>query len=96
MFVWAATILIVIVTVYIVSRMVKRSLRTTRDFYEKRNFCSFCGKHKDEVVKIVVGPQVGICDECVQLCVGTIAESCPEWRDRLVASFEDNVPCGPQ
>jgi hypothetical protein len=30
--------------------------------------CSFCGKDKDSVVKIIAGPGVYICDECVDLC----------------------------
>lgn len=30
--------------------------------------CSFCGKSKDEVKGIIVGPYVYICDECVVLC----------------------------
>ena len=91
MFVWVGTILIVIMAVYIVSRLLTVNL----DMYEKRKYCSFCGKHKDEVVKIVLGSNAGICDECVQLCAGLIAESHPEWRDRLVASLEDDGPCGP-
>ena len=36
--------------------------------------CNFCGKHKDEVKKLIVGDQVGICDECVDLCAGLIKE----------------------
>ena len=31
-------------------------------------FCSFCGKHQDEVKKLIAGPNVYICDECVMLC----------------------------
>ena len=30
--------------------------------------CSFCGKHKDTVKKLIVGDRVGICNECVTLC----------------------------
>ncbi|HEX3623220.1 MAG TPA: ClpX C4-type zinc finger protein [Acidimicrobiales bacterium] len=30
--------------------------------------CSFCGKRQDQVVKLIAGPGVYICDECVQLC----------------------------
>jgi hypothetical protein len=30
--------------------------------------CSFCGKDKDSVVKVIAGPGVYICDECVDLC----------------------------
>src|SRR5437588_9265813 len=31
-------------------------------------YCSFCGKNQDEVRKLVAGPAVYICDECVDLC----------------------------
>ena len=30
--------------------------------------CSFCGKHKDAVAKLIVGEEVAICNECVELC----------------------------
>ncbi len=36
--------------------------------------CSFCAKHKDEVAKLVAGPGVYICDECVSLCGLIIAQ----------------------
>ncbi len=36
--------------------------------------CSFCGKHQKEVKKVIAGPQVYICDECVGLCNDIIAE----------------------
>jgi ATP-dependent protease Clp ATPase subunit len=32
-------------------------------------YCSFCGKSQHEVRKLIVGPTVFICDECVVLCV---------------------------
>jgi len=38
--------------------------------------CSFCRKHQDEVRKIVAGPSVYICDECIDLCNDIIAEEC--------------------
>ncbi len=48
--------------------------------------CSFCGKPHTEVSKLVAGPGVYICDECVHLCVDVIAKSTsaeppslPEW-----------------
>lgn len=42
---------------------------------EMTNFyCSFCGKSQDEVNKIVAGPDVYICDECVELCKNIIDE----------------------
>jgi len=31
-------------------------------------YCSFCGKTQDEVKKLIAGPTVFICDECVDLC----------------------------
>ena len=36
------------------------------DLYDS---CSFCGKHKDQVKKLIVGDRVGICNECVNLCL---------------------------
>ncbi len=36
--------------------------------------CSFCGKRHDEVSKLVAGPDVNICDECVKLCSEIVAE----------------------
>jgi ATP-dependent Clp protease ATP-binding subunit ClpX len=46
---------------------------------KKRNsmddlMCSFCGKGQDEVKKLIAGPSVYICDECIQLCNEIIAE----------------------
>lgn len=37
--------------------------------------CSFCGKTQHEVKKLIVGPTVYICDECVKLCSGIISEN---------------------
>lgn len=36
--------------------------------------CDFCGKHKDEVEKLIVGHNVGICNECVDLCSNILKE----------------------
>lgn len=38
------------------------------------NHCSFCGKDKGDVKKLIAGPGIYICDECVQLCNGIIDE----------------------
>ena len=35
---------------------------------DKKLFCSFCGKNQSEVKKLIAGPSVYICDECVSLC----------------------------
>ena len=37
--------------------------------------CSFCGKTQHEVKKLIVGPTVYICDECIELCAGIISEN---------------------
>jgi ATP-dependent Clp protease ATP-binding subunit ClpX len=37
-------------------------------------FCSFCGKQQDEVKKLIAGPDVFICDECVELCNDILSE----------------------
>ncbi len=38
---------------------------------EEKKFirCSFCGKHEDQVERIIAGPGAYICNECVQLCM---------------------------
>lgn len=41
---------------------------------EKNVKCSFCGKSQDTVKKIVAGPGVYICDECISLCKNIIEE----------------------
>ena len=45
--------------------------------------CSFCGKGRDEVHKLIAGPVVYICDECVDLCNDIIAEECEEEREAI-------------
>jgi len=47
--------------------------------------CSFCGKHQAQVAKLIAGPGVYICDECVDLCQQIIAEelSREEVRERI-------------
>ena len=47
--------------------------------------CSFCGKSQDEVRKLIAGPTVYICDECIDLCNDIIAEECDQ-EDSLAAS----------
>jgi len=45
--------------------------------------CSFCGKNRDQVRKLIAGPTVYICDECVALCNEIISEDWQESRDEL-------------
>jgi ATP-dependent Clp protease ATP-binding subunit ClpX len=51
-------------------------------------YCSFCGKSQHEVRKLIAGPTVFICDECVELCMDIIRE---ETKSTLVKSA-DGVP----
>lgn len=56
-------------------------------------YCSFCGKSQHEVRKLIAGPSVFICDECVDLCNDIIREeihesSTEESSDRLPAPKE--------
>ena len=39
-----------------------------KDTPEKLLYCSFCGKSQHEVKKLIAGPSVFICDECIDLC----------------------------
>jgi len=41
---------------------------------EKKLYCSFCGKSQNEVRKLIAGPSVYICDECIELCNEILAE----------------------
>ena len=45
---------------------------------DKKLFCSFCGKNQSEVKKLIAGPSVYICDECVSLCNDIIKEDLAE------------------
>ena len=51
-------------------------------------YCSFCGKSQHEVRKLIAGPTVFICDECVELCMDIIRE---ENKSTLVKA-DDGVP----
>ncbi len=52
-------------------------------------YCSFCGKSQHEVRKLIAGPNVFICNECVELCMDIIRE---EDKTQLVSRGEGAVP----
>jgi len=60
---------------------------------EKNNknilYCSFCGKSQHEVRKLIAGPTVFICDECVELCMDIIKE---ESKDSFLNNNQEGVP----
>ena len=51
-------------------------------------YCSFCGKSQHEVKKLIAGPTVFICDECVELCMDIIKE---ESKD-ILTKYQEGVP----
>lgn len=56
---------------------------------DKLLYCSFCGKSQHEVRKLIAGPSVFICDECVELCNDIIRE---EMQDRLSSGKSSHLP----
>ena len=50
----------------------------TKGAPEKLLYCSFCGKSQHEVKKLIAGPSVFICDECIALCNDIIRDELPE------------------
>lgn len=57
---------------------------------DKTLYCSFCGKGQDEVRKLIAGPSVYICDECVDLCNDILKD---EFGEDDIGQFElENLP----
>ena len=55
---------------------------------DSRLKCSFCGKTQDQVKKLIAGPEVYICDECVELCNEILDEEFFEGKEKEGASKE--------
>ena len=53
---------------------------------EKLLYCSFCGKSQHEVKKLIAGPSVFICDECISLCNDIIRDEISEEGAKLGSS----------
>jgi ATP-dependent Clp protease ATP-binding subunit ClpX len=56
----------------------EKKMKTNGGNYGTVLHCSFCGKSQDEVRKLIAGPTVYICDECIELCNEIIAEETEE------------------
>ena len=56
---------------------------------EKLLYCSFCGKSQHEVRKLIAGPSVFICDECIDLCNDIIREEAAHRHRRRKAAKSD-------
>ena len=52
-------------------------------------FCSFCGKNQKEVKKLIAGPTVFVCDECVELCMDIIKEDTTKYNKEKI---KQNIP----
>jgi hypothetical protein len=60
----------------------------TKDLVRKLE-CSFCGAEisNDPPGRVVAGPKVFICRDCVGLCIEVMAQADPEWRDQKIVSL---------
>ena len=58
---------------------------------EKVLYCSFCGKSQHEVKKLIAGPSVFICDECIELCNDIIRDEVPA-ETALTKSTRSDLP----
>ena len=54
--------------------------------------CSFCGKHENEVHRMIQGPGVRICDDCVQLCVNILDDSYDDVVTDPLEDIPDQLP----
>jgi ATP-dependent Clp protease ATP-binding subunit ClpX len=66
----------------------KRKTSSVKDDTGKTLYCSFCGKSQHEVKKLIAGPSVYICDECVDLCTDIIIE---EVDDSVASSLSGDA-----
>lgn len=64
-------------------------------------YCSFCGKSQYEVIVMIAGPTVMICDECVDICIPIITEARSRidfahyWNVKLQVELEKGFPYVP-
>jgi len=58
---------------------------------EKSLFCSFCGKNQHEVKKLIAGPSVFVCDECIDLCNDIIKEESKELNEEIVKTESEQL-----
>jgi len=55
-------------------------------------FCSFCGKSQHDVKKLIAGPTVFICDECIELCNDIMIEEMSDEKDSQASSANKGLP----
>ena len=54
--------------------------------------CSFCGKHESQVHRMIQGPGVRICDECVQLCMSILSDGFEDAPSSALDDLPDQLP----
>ena len=59
---------------------------------EKGLRCSFCGKHESQVHRMIQGPGVRICDECVQLCMSILNDGFEDTSSSALEDLPDQLP----
>ena len=65
-----------------------------RDSKDGKLYCSFCGKSQKEVRKLIAGPSVYICNECIELCNEIIADE--EAKEGYLKKRYSTLPTPPQ
>jgi len=65
-----------------------------KDAKEGKLYCSFCGKSQKEVRKLIAGPTVYICNECIELCNEIIADE--EAKEGVLKKRYSSLPAPPQ
>ncbi len=69
-------------------------MTSKRDAKEGKLYCSFCGKSQKEVRKLIAGPTVYICNECIELCNEIIADE--EAKEGVLKKRYSSLPTPPQ
>ena len=54
--------------------------------------CSFCGKHQEQVERLIAGPSAYICNECVQLCMGILGNEAEQGEEDYSETLPDEIP----
>lgn len=69
-------------------------MTSKKDAKEGKLYCSFCGKSQKEVRKLIAGPTVYICNECIELCNEIIADE--EAKEGVLKKRYSSLPAPPQ
>lgn len=59
---------------------------------DKSAVCSFCGRSGEEVEKLIAGPGVYICNECIEVCQNILTEETRQQKKKSVPHFELPTP----